>query len=236
MYTPCVTIITVTCNAIQSLEKTIISVLNQTYTNLEYIIIDGSSTDGTLDIIKKYENRLTKWISEPDNGIYDAMNKGVAMASGEWVNFMNAGDYFNENETIEQVFKNYDGKADVIYGDVLLSDGSVKKASNIEAMKLRLPFCHQAAFTKATIFKRIKFDTNYKIIADYVLYFNTYYKHMACFQYLKFVVAIFDTYGFSNRNLQLYFKEKIRFFRLNHSYLRMLLVFFLEKWKNLNGK
>ena len=87
-----ITFITVCYNAIDTLEKTILSIINQTYPNIEYIIIDGASTDGTVDIIKKYEHKLSYWISEPDKGIYDAMNKGLKRATGDYINFMNADD------------------------------------------------------------------------------------------------------------------------------------------------
>ena len=84
---PLITVVTVVFNDVQHIEETILSVVNQTYPNIEYIIIDGCSTDGTVDIIKKYEERIAYWVSEPDQGIYDAMNKGIQKATGEWINF-----------------------------------------------------------------------------------------------------------------------------------------------------
>lgn len=101
-----ITIITVVYNDKEGLERTVNSVLSQTYKSLEYIIVDGGSTDGTLDVIRKYEDKINKWISEPDHGIYDAMNKGIRMASGKWLNFMNAGDVFANDDIIRSVFSN----------------------------------------------------------------------------------------------------------------------------------
>ena len=87
-----VSVVTVCLNAVNEIERTMLSVLDQTYTNIEYIVIDGGSTDGTVDIIRKYQDRIAHFISEPDKGLYDAMNKGIDLATGEWINFMNAGD------------------------------------------------------------------------------------------------------------------------------------------------
>ncbi len=101
---PLVTIVTVSYNVVSTIERTILSVVNQTYSNIEYIIIDGGSTDGTVDIIKKYMDKIAYWVSEPDKGIYDAMNKGILMAKGQWINFMNSGDYLYSNDVISQFF------------------------------------------------------------------------------------------------------------------------------------
>ena len=103
---PLVSIVTVVFNGEKYLEQTIQSVINQTYDNVEYIIIDGGSTDGTVDIIKNYEDRIDYWISEKDKGIYDAMNKGINLASGEWINFMNAGDIFYDEKVLNTIYIN----------------------------------------------------------------------------------------------------------------------------------
>ena len=117
-----VTIITVCRNHAQKLERTIRSVESQTWQEKEYLVIDGASTDDTLDIIKAHEASITRWVSEPDQGIYDAMNKGVKMAQGEWVIFMNAGDTFAGDDTLQRVFGSPQD-ADVIYGDVIKEEG-----------------------------------------------------------------------------------------------------------------
>src|SRR5688572_4810851 len=96
---PLLSIITVVYNGEQLLEKTILSILNQTYTNIEYLIIDGRSKDRTVDIIKKYENKISYWVSEPDKGIYDAMNKGMNAAKGDYIWFINAGDVIHAQNT-----------------------------------------------------------------------------------------------------------------------------------------
>ncbi|WP_374949692.1 glycosyltransferase family 2 protein [Mucilaginibacter sp.] len=113
---PTLSVITVVYNNARDVERTILSVLNQTYGQIEYIVIDGASTDGTLDSIKGYESRITKFISEPDKGIYDAMNKGLKLATGDYVIFMNSGDEFYAEDTIARVFGTADD-ADIYYGE-----------------------------------------------------------------------------------------------------------------------
>ena len=116
---PLISVVTVSYNAVSVIEQTIFSVINQTYPNVEYIIIDGGSTDGTVDIIKKYADKITYWVSEPDKGIYDAMNKGIELATGEWINFMNAGDSFYSFSILELIFGQTIFSNDIIYGDTL---------------------------------------------------------------------------------------------------------------------
>lgn len=118
MIQPKISVVTVCYNAINDIEKTILSVINQTYSNIEYIIIDGGSTDGTMDIVNKYKDKIDVIVSEPDKGIYDAMNKGIDRATGDWINFMNAGDCFFNNVALENVFpRNYESvNFDILYG------------------------------------------------------------------------------------------------------------------------
>lgn len=132
---PTFSIITVTYNCKQLLPKTIESIKNQNYPNLEYIVIDGNSTDGTLDVIKANSEHITKWVSEPDNGIYDAMNKGMQIATGNYVWFINAGDEIYMPDTIEKMFASHPN-ADVFYGDTLIVD---EKGNAVGPRRLRPP-------------------------------------------------------------------------------------------------
>lgn len=118
---PIISVITVTYNCCDTIEQTILNVLKQTYLYLEYIVIDGGSTDGTVDVIKKYAHKLAYWVSEPDKGIYDAMNKGTLVATGEWLLFRNSGDFFFSSTTIQDVFQWYiDQGEDFVYGGMRL--------------------------------------------------------------------------------------------------------------------
>lgn len=173
---PLVSIITIVYNGEQLLEPTLLSVLGQTYSNIEYIVVDGSSTDGTLDIIKRYNDQLALWISEPDKGIYDAMNKGLQMAQGDYVWFMNTGDSIAEADTLEKILAC--GAADIYYGETYLveEDGKVLGTrSELTTRKLprRLKFrdmgkgmmvCHQAILVKRSIAP--VYDTRYPCSAD----------------------------------------------------------------------
>lgn len=202
MNRPLITVITVTYNAITTIEATILSVINQTYTNIEYIIIDGGSTDGTLDIIKKYENKIAKWISEPDKGIYDAMNKGIGLATGEWINFMNSGDSFYSNTTIEEVFNLANSTSDIIYGNtnIILDIGEYIKKGNMITARNYMPFVHQSSFSRTTLMKEYGFDTKFKICADRNFFYNIY-KTKAIFQYIDNVISNYEAVlGFSSVN------------------------------------
>ena len=197
---PKITVITVAYNAVKDIENTILSVINQTYFNIEYIIIDGGSTDGTLDIIKKYQDKITYWVSEPDKGIYDAMNKGALKATGMWLNFMNAGDIFYDEQVLEKVFKDNDwGDTDVIYGDVIIKYSKkekLKKVWSLTQLEKGMPFCHQSSFVRTTLQQQYLFNTNYKICADYD-FFYTLYKKKFYFKYTDILIAKFLNGGVS---------------------------------------
>lgn len=207
-----ISVVTICYNAAKEIENTILSVINQTYDNIEYIIIDGGSKDGTIDIIKKYSDKIDYFISEPDNGIYDAMNKGIAVASGEYINFMNAGDSFYSNTTVEEIFGKNDITADIIYGDAIFVYPHGKllvKPRNIEVIRMRSVIFHQSSFTKAKILKDNKFDTTFKIAGDYNFFFQQYIAGRQ-FHYIPIPMSYFDAYGVSSTNISLKYKENVR--------------------------
>lgn len=193
---PQVTVVTVCYNAVNEIERTMLSVLGQMYRDIEYIIIDGGSTDGTVDIIKKYANRLAFWVSEHDEGIYDAMNKGIRYATGEWINFMNSGDYFSSDAVFSDIFgrgKNYDGVG-VVYGNVSILEkwGTYEETpENLSLMTKRFPFCHQSAFARTELMKKHLFDTRYSICADYKFFYDAW-KGGTKFQYINLTVSCFN--------------------------------------------
>ena len=122
---PTFSIITITYNAVRLVEQTLLNVLSQSYPNIEYIVIDGGSTDGTVDIIRRYESGLAYWVSEPDKGIYDAMNKGIGMATGDVIGFLNADDYYQDGgvlETIAEAFAQHG--ADAVHGNLHYINGA----------------------------------------------------------------------------------------------------------------
>lgn len=195
-----VTIVTVTYNAEDLLEETILSVINQTYKNIEYIIIDGASTDKTIDIIKKYEDKINYWVSEPDEGIYYAMNKAIEQANGTWINFMNAGDTFFDLGTIEYVINNKNNEADLIYGNFQIKEsGIVKKAWDRSEWYFHMPFCHQTLLTRTTLMKEELFDTSYRLAADHNFIVKMY-KKQKIFDYIDSTLAIFTLGGFAESN------------------------------------
>jgi glycosyltransferase involved in cell wall biosynthesis len=198
---PLISIVTVVYNGEMYLEETIKSVINQTYDNVEYIIIDGGSTDGTLEIIKKYEKKIDYWVSEKDSGIYDAMNKGIDLVSGKWINFMNAGDGFFDNFILATVFSEYKFEnIDVIYGNTqFVYDENTSKISipKSKCHKYHHQFVHQSAFIYTKIQKRYKFDTTFKIAGDsdfFTKIFNLGYK----FLHINNTISIFAHGGISS--------------------------------------
>ncbi len=173
-----ISVITVCYNAINGIEKTIQSVLCQTYPNIEYIVIDGGSTDGTFSIIRKYTDRISFIVSESDDGIYDAMNKGIKIATGDWICFLNAGDVYYDVQSIENVFANeISSEVDVVYGYQVHSYSYgkfVRKRLPLSFFKIGMPFGHESSFVRAELMKLYGFDTSFHIAADYNFFFKLY--------------------------------------------------------------
>ena len=190
---PLVSIITVVYNGEKFLEETIQSVISQTYENVEYIIIDGGSTDGTLDIIKRYEDKIDYWISEKDKGIYDAMNKGIDVASGEIMGLINADDWY-EKDTIDMVIKKYSGDKnfDIFHGNLNYINKSEKiykpNFSHRKMLLQGMSLYHPTCFVKRSIYEEEKFDVNYQLAADYKLIFSMMLKEKK-FCYIDKVLA-----------------------------------------------
>ena len=206
---PKITIITVCYNGEKAIEKTLKSVINQSYSNVEYIVIDGKSTDQTLDIIRKYSDKIAKIVSEPDKGIFDAMNKGLQLATGTWVNFMNVGDRFYADTTLEQLFQDEIApETGIVYGDTESQKGLLKMTPFYQRRKKNVPMgiCHQSLFVRTEPAKRIGFDEKFKVTADYNMVFQLY-KQGYGFHYVPVPVAVYDLRGFSARNNVLQFKE-----------------------------
>ncbi len=198
---PLITVITVVLNGEKYLEETIQSVLNQTYDNVEYIIIDGGSTDGTLDIIKKYEHAIDYWVSERDKGIYDAMNKGIDVASGEWINFMNAGDGFFDFYVLSKIFtQNELQNIDVVYGNhnvMYPNKMRIAKAGKIENIWKGSQFCHQASFISSKVHKKNKFNLSNRIGADFEFFYKLH-RMGKSFRYLDLIIANYSAGGLSD--------------------------------------
>jgi glycosyltransferase involved in cell wall biosynthesis len=207
MDTPLISIVTVVYNGASTLEQTILSVINQTYKNIEYIIIDGGSTDGTIDIIKKYEKHLAYWVSEPDEGIYDAMNKGIDKATGEWINFLGSDDVIYTHSTLDicGIFMN----ENIYYGNVILKEKNKLYPLKINsAYQLCLTnFSHQAIFYPKEIYKNIKYDLRYKLWADYVYNLYLYSKFRDKFVYLNHIIVVFNDKGLGSLNKDMFFIE-----------------------------
>jgi len=201
-----ISIITVTCNAETTIENSIKSVVNQTYPDIEYIIIDGASTDKTFDIIQKYNDKLAYFISEPDNGIFNAMNKGIKVSTGDVLYFLNANDYLFDEKIIENAISFLKKtKAKIIFGDMsFIEENGQEKERRIYSDVDKLFFineciCHQGIFYKREIFDKCGlYDENYKLTADYNLNVKAIIEKKMEIKYFPKTIAKFTLGGQSN--------------------------------------
>lgn len=198
-------IITINYNNKRGLEKTIKSVLSQSFTGYEYIIIDGGSTDGSVEVIKENKKHITYWISEPDNGIYDALNKGLRMTHGEYVNCMNSGDTFASPNTLQQIIdEKIAPETALIYGDTFFAepDGSMTYQVPIPFWENKdylygMGICHQSLYVRSDLAKSHPFNERYRIAADFDAIQRIYNEGVSTY-YIPIPLTIFDHSGLSS--------------------------------------
>jgi len=199
-----ITIVTVNFNNVSEVEKTIKSVINQDYRNIEYIVVDGGSTDGSMEIINKYAEFIDHLISEKDSGIYNAMNKGIKLAGGDYINFMNSGDVFTNRHVVTNVFK-LSNDEDIIYGHTnrTLKDEIISQKIHPQELTysylIEKSINHQAMFVKTFWAKKNLFNENLKMIADWDFLFRAFHQG-ANTKCVNFPVVNFDISGLSNLN------------------------------------
>lgn len=235
---PKFSIITVTYNAGKVLEDTIQSVISQTYKNVEYIIVDGTSKDNTLQVAGKYRDRISKLISEPDKGLYDAMNKGIRLATGDYLCFLNAGDTFHDNETLQHIALTLKSEAlpDVIYGETAIVDAnghflhmrkkSAPKKLDWKSFKEGMLVCHQAFFARRDLAIFHLYDMQYRFSADFDW----------CIRIMKQAKTLHNTHltlidylneGMTTRNHRASLKERFRIMVKHYGWISTLWHHFL---------
>lgn len=230
---PKVSIITIVYNNVQDIGYTLDSVARQSYTDLEYIVIDGGSTDGTLEVIESYRNVVTKMVSEPDHGIYDAMNKGLALATGEYVLFLNSGDELFAEQTLEHIFSRGDS-ADIYYGETKLVDSRRRvigdrrhrapKEFTWRSFKYGMNVCHQAIYIRRDLVE--PYDVSYQLSAD-IDWVIRAAKRARTTVNVEQYVAKYLVGGMSQKRLTQSLKERYSIFKKHYGFLPNLVNHFI---------
>lgn len=192
-------IITVCFNDCEGLKKTILSVIKQTYTNYEFLVIDGNSNDGTKEIIEKYKDHFVFWVSEPDDGIYNAMNKGVRHSHGRYILFLNAGDVFHSKNVLQEVCIQLEDK-DVVAGYALKNGKEILNLheKNILMMFFHSTFSHQATFIKRELFIDYCYDESLRFVADWKAWVEWIILKQKSYKYIETIVSDYDFNGISS--------------------------------------
>ena len=232
-----ISIITVVLNDATNLARTVDSISRLTYENIEYILVDGGSTDDTLKVIDNSRHLIDRCISEEDRGLYDAMNKGIDLASGEWVIFMNAGDVFSTGDVLNEIFKNmnYDD-VDIIYGDTVVSYSGFEKykpSGDVKDIRKGMQFSHQSVFIKLDYHKKNKYKINNRICADFEFFYDASKRNRSFLKVHKTISSVL-TGGVSDRNREQVFFSwwKVVGFgsiKLNALYFSRILLAFLKR-------
>ena len=200
-----ISIITINYNDEKGLKKTLLSVFNQTFQDFEFIIIDGGSTDGSREVIEQYKDKIDYWISEPDKGIYNAMNKGIKAASGEFLLFLNSGDRLIDKNITEKVISKLESNIDIYYGKLVYSLNGVQKTVYTPPENINLSFFissflpHPATFIKRTLFENQSFyNENLRIIADWEFLLKAIVVYNSSYKFIDLLISDFDNSGVSS--------------------------------------
>lgn len=212
---PLFSIITVVYNAEATIEATILSVINQRCKDYEYIVIDGNSTDNTLSILNRYKSSITKIVSEPDGGIYDAMNKGIRYATAKWLFFLGADDVFFEADTLQKVSSQLVENHCIYYGNAYFKNREKFYDGSFSKFKFALRnICHQAIFYPLQLLHQQQFDIKYRLLSDYATNLKLYKSHP--FRYLNLCVSIFNDAASSANGIDEAFEnDKLRLVKEN---------------------
>ncbi|TGK24547.1 glycosyltransferase [Leptospira yasudae] len=238
MKKPKVSIITINFNDHKGLEKTILSVRSQSFKDYEHIIIDAASKDGSVDVIQKYKDGISKWVSEKDKGIYDGQNKGILAAKGEYCLFLNSGDFLANSTVLADVFSK-DSDADFIYGDMLIDygNGIIKYGKSPEDLDLYFlsygVLWHCVTFIRRSLFKKYGiYDLSYKIAADVDFFLKAIGAGGANWEYVPKPISQFNTFGFGSnpKNQRLLEEERER---MRQTHLSSSAIILLEKYHRM---
>lgn len=209
-------IITVNLNNRDGLQKTIDSLVAQTFKDFEWIVMDGGSTDGSKELIEQYADHFAYWVSEPDKGVYNAMNKGIKVAQGDYLLFLNSGDWLCDKTALERCFR-HEFNSDIAYGNVFFCDGEKKvKCCYPEQLSFRYLYNtslgHNASFIRREIIQKEMYDEELKIVSDWKFFLMQALKNRE-FEYLGEMVSCFDTHGISSLNRDLVSQEREKVIR-----------------------
>jgi glycosyltransferase involved in cell wall biosynthesis len=225
---PLVTVITVVFNSALTIEETIRSVLYQTYDNVEYIIIDGGSDDGTQQIIKSYDDLIDYWVSGPDNGIYNAMNIGISLASGQYLNFLNADDHYLHSGVLKKITGSFRNTcSQIIVGDALMlskqyGTGYIRHSNVNKYYYLFKGMPQQVFFYDAELFEEGNFDDSFVIAADLDFYLSKLTDETVKITHVNWPIIVFNT-GATSSNVELLAKERDIIVRKHYSRMERLL-------------
>lgn len=211
-----ITIVTINLNNKDGLKRTIESVVNQTFFDkVEYVIIDGGSTDGSVDVIKEYDDNIAYWCSEPDGGIFPAMNKSIEHINGDYVLYLNSGDILNKNNVIERVYGELD--RDIVYGNEYKVNNKRTLARFPDNLnenffkKSALP--HQSTFIRAELLKERGYSEKWKVLGDWSWLRERIMVNGVSYKHLNFPISDYDLNGFSTINQKLFFAERDKYYK-----------------------